>query len=42
MTTPTPSHELHTLGVHALSQALQAKQVSAVEVANHFFYAGSF
>ena len=36
MTAPSPSHELHTLSVHALSNALQAKQVSAVELANHF------
>ena len=30
------SHELHDLSVHALTQALAAKQVSAVEVAQHF------
>ena len=36
MTAPTPSHELHTLSVRALAHALQAKQVSAVEVASHF------
>ena len=36
MQTQSPSHELHTLSVHALSQALHAKQVSAVEVASHF------
>jgi aspartyl-tRNA(Asn)/glutamyl-tRNA(Gln) amidotransferase subunit A len=32
----TVSTELHTLSVHALAQALQSKQVSAVEVATHF------
>ncbi|MFM8564111.1 MAG: Asp-tRNA(Asn)/Glu-tRNA(Gln) amidotransferase subunit GatA [Acidimicrobiia bacterium] len=36
----TPSQELHTLSVHALSQALQAKQVSAVEAASHFLARG--
>ena len=36
MTAPNPSQELHTLSVHALSQALHAKQVSAAEVASHF------
>ena len=35
-TSTTPSHALHTMGVHALAHALQSKQVSAVEVANHF------
>ncbi len=38
MTQPqSPStHALHDLGVHALAQALRSKQVSAVEVAQHF------
>ncbi len=30
------SHALHDLSVHALAQAIAAKQVSAVEVARHF------
>ena len=30
------THALHDLGVHALTQALKARQVSAVEVAQHF------
>ena len=30
------THALHDLGVHALSQALAARQVSAVDVAQHF------
>jgi aspartyl-tRNA(Asn)/glutamyl-tRNA(Gln) amidotransferase subunit A len=35
--TQSPStHALHDLGVHALSKALATKQVSAVEVAQHF------
>jgi len=33
---PLSTHALHDLGVHALAQALATKQVSAVELAQHF------
>jgi aspartyl-tRNA(Asn)/glutamyl-tRNA(Gln) amidotransferase subunit A len=33
---PLASQDLHDLSVHALAQALRAKQVSAVELAGHF------
>ena len=36
MTSSLSSHPLHDLSVHALASALQAKQVSSVEVATHF------
>ena len=32
----TPSQELHHLSVSSLVEALQSKQVSAVELAQHF------
>ena len=32
----SPSAELHHLSVHALSQALQSRSISAVELASHF------